>query len=172
MDLFHVSVNPYLKTLTPRVPYNGLMDYNMEDKFWRRVCFAPSIRDCLKAIAARPKGTTMYVYKGVGLNPKFIKKPNSRQVVDSEYTNEYWYLAPCRVKLIAQIEIGEKFKNRRNVLGLGSGIYVVANPGNKYRTTKKYAEGYDNTDPNESKTIGNRIRKRIGNFIITFFEHI
>lgn len=43
MRLYHLSMNPNLRTLAPRVPDNGAVKLGQEDGVNKRVCFGPSI---------------------------------------------------------------------------------------------------------------------------------
>jgi hypothetical protein len=108
MKLYHVSPDPNLKVLIPRVPKNGVVNWGAEDGVHKRVCFAPSIQQALRAMARPVNKETLYVYTPVGLNNRWIYKPTSTQVPDVGVTNEIWYLRPCQVKLVEVIVGGRR----------------------------------------------------------------
>lgn len=108
MKLYHVSPDPNLKVLIPRVPKNGVVNWGAEDGVHKRVCFAPSIQQALRAMARPVNKETLYVYTPVGLNNRWIYKPTPTQVPDVGVTNEIWYLRPCQVKLVEVIVGGRR----------------------------------------------------------------
>jgi hypothetical protein len=108
MKLYHVSPNPDLKVLVPRVPKNPATQSFQEDGVHKRVCFAPSIQQALRALASPINKETLYVYSPVGLNNRWIYKPKPTQVPDVGVTGEIWYLRPCQVKLVEVIVGGKR----------------------------------------------------------------
>lgn len=48
-NLFHLSLDPNLKVMTPRIPNNRLVRTGKEDSVMPRICFAPSIHSALAA---------------------------------------------------------------------------------------------------------------------------
>lgn len=109
MKLYHVSKDPNLTILIPRVPKNGLVEQGGEDGIHKRVCFAPSIQQSLRAMDIPVNRKTLYVYTPVGLNNRWIYKPKASQVPDVGLTGEIWYLRPCRVKLVEVIIGGKRY---------------------------------------------------------------
>lgn len=108
MKLYHISRDPNLKTMTPRVPRNYYTKVGWENGSVGRVCFAPSISNCLSAIPVTT-GELLYVYVAVSPNPAKIYKPSKKEVIDAEYTNEIWYLGTINVKKIATIIVGDTY---------------------------------------------------------------
>jgi hypothetical protein len=98
-DLYFLSQNK-IDRLYPRVPNNNFTHYGFEDSVTRRVCVAPSIGQCLRAISLRNEGKIFHVYKPDHI-PEVIYKPNGKAVVDAEDTGELWILEP-----IGLVEIG------------------------------------------------------------------
>lgn len=106
MKLYHISKNPNLSVLIPRVPNNYITRLAIENANTGRVCFAPTIKDCISAIDSSP-GELYYVYTATGVDPKYIHKPKRSEVPDVKYTNEVWYLKPVNVKRIATVVVGD-----------------------------------------------------------------
>lgn len=168
MELYHVSPSPSIRVLIPRVPrYNNFMKHGFEDEVAKRVCFAPSIKDCLRAINIHPKGTILYVYKAVGVNPKYLVKPTQAMVGDSPYTHEWWYIRPIAVKLIKQIVVGKthpevwvRIKNQP--------YKIAASGGMDYKLKKTYSSDYETEIP---KGLMNNIKTKIQTRMAQFYSN-
>jgi hypothetical protein len=85
-----------------------------EDDKTKRISFAPSIKDCLRALLGpdQPNEQGFYVYSvDVNENDKCLKDWNylftSDLVPDAKLTHEYWYLKPIRVKYECKIFVSE-----------------------------------------------------------------
>lgn len=109
MNLYHVSLNPNLATMIPRVPNSAATG---ENKTIKRVCFAPTIKSALAADPLQTYGRILYVYKAVSVNERYVYKPTTKEVPDAGFTHEVWYLAPVNVKKIAVIVVGDPYKRK------------------------------------------------------------
>lgn len=104
--LWHTSFDiepPFTRTFVPRIPQNTLPGENANIP---RICFAPSIEDCLNAMGERfiedgKPGTPFLAF------PFFVQRTDpalrtaqkiARWVPDAEWTNEHWYLRPLTLK--------------------------------------------------------------------------
>ena len=102
--LFHLSkIKLHNLVLVPQVPNNFLVNHGYEDSVTKRVSFAPSIDDCLKAMSSNLTNTTLYVY-AAPIGTKFIK-PSTQQVPDVKITNERWVLEEVQIGLVAVIKV-------------------------------------------------------------------
>ena len=110
--LFHISENPNIGSLDPRVPRNFLVDKGYEDSETQRVCFASTIDGCLRAMSANIKGKTFYVYNPEEDQEVYI--PTKEEVPDCRATGEVWVLNHVRLNRIGEIKVGEA-KGRRGI---------------------------------------------------------
>lgn len=110
--LFHISENPNIGSLDPRVPRNFLVDKGYEDSKTQRVCFASTIDGCLRAMSANIKGKTFYVYNPEEDQEVYI--PTKEEVPDCRATGEVWVLNHVRLNRIGEIKVGEA-KGRRGI---------------------------------------------------------
>lgn len=106
MNLFHVSKNPNIKTLVPKVPNNWLTQNGLEEARTPRISFATSVDRCLRGVYATPK-TTYYVYVPVSIDKNYLRRPSVKDVPDRRLTNEYWYLKPVNVRLYGIVKSGK-----------------------------------------------------------------
>lgn len=111
--LYHISENPNLTVMTPRIPQNRLVSKGYENGTIGRVCFAPTIADCISAAPRGKAGEVLYVYLAQGVNPEYIYKPTINDVPDSKYTHEIWYLKPVNVKRVGVIVVGDAYLEQR-----------------------------------------------------------
>lgn len=106
IELFHISENPNIKELEPRITTKRLSDENIRIA---RVSAAPSIDECFKAVGFTlnpgDKPKTYYCYQILLPDNARIVKPSLQMVPDQDYTNEYWILDPVKVKLLGSITI-------------------------------------------------------------------
>ena len=113
--LYCVSENPNLKILNPRIPDNYMTKNGYEDSKTKRVCFAPTIDQCLMGLSQNLKGKELYVYIPDG--DYNLYSPTVKEVPDSDITNEIWIKEPVKVKLVSKIKVikdkgldGKKYK--------------------------------------------------------------
>lgn len=113
-DLFFLSeTNLDGVTLNPKIPKNYLTINNFEDNKTSRICFAPSIEQCLAGLSCNVLGKKYYVHTIVN-NPK-LYKPSLKEVPDSKITGEIWALEPVKLKKICRIKVtGSKRQNGKN----------------------------------------------------------
>nr|MDD3123572.1 hypothetical protein [Candidatus Izemoplasmatales bacterium] len=96
---YHVSDDPNLKELIPRVPICACSIY--ENIYTHRVCFSTSITGCL---SATDKISGIY-YVYVPMHKIHGIKPTENEVTDAKYTGEIWYMKPIQIKLIGSIQV-------------------------------------------------------------------
>lgn len=100
--LWHVSFDierPPIRTYVPLVPKNPMLGENTTIP---RICFAPSIKDCLNAMAADrverglEDGRFLAFPFRVAKDDPFLKTPDNidDMVPDAYWTKEHWYLKP------------------------------------------------------------------------------
>lgn len=111
--LYHLSRNPNLTILTPRIPEQAI-PWN-ENMSIPRVCFAPTIKGCLSAL--QDIDAEYYVY--IPVNQKLKGYSCRSHVIDAPVTGERWVKKDVSVKKIGKIKstfVGvseEKFVNYR-----------------------------------------------------------
>jgi len=108
--LFHISEqNLDGHTLRPTVPSNFMTENGYEDNRTKRVCFCPTVDDCITALSQNCAGKTYYVHQPVGqhiyhdtqnTNPQ---KP--RYVPDCHITHEKWIEEPVKLMKIGIIHV-------------------------------------------------------------------
>lgn len=96
-ELYHVSDNPHLSLLNPRIPETASSHY--ENTVIPRVCFATSIQGCLTSIYQENSRKLIYVYQ-----PDTHRYTTQLRctlpyeaVCDANLTGEVWYLKPIYV---------------------------------------------------------------------------
>lgn len=106
LKLYFVSEKKDFKKLDPRIPKNERTETGIENNNIPRVCFAPSIEQCLQAIHPE-KGQEYYVYvpKGALFKHK-ITKCLMKEVPDANLTDEYWCLDSIEIQPLYKIKIG------------------------------------------------------------------
>ena len=107
-NLFHVSDISDLTTLSPKIP-RGLDESSWEDITIPRVCFTPSIRQCLIGLQIPESefkdisSVQRYVYIPENIKPRDIisnKEIVERALVfDAHITEETWVIRKVNVKL-------------------------------------------------------------------------
>lgn len=102
MTLYHISTNPDLHYLEPRIPTSRLKTENAATK---RICFASSIDGCLRAIPSSARKGEFYVYTPIIEDDTIGFLPSKVQVSDIKYTNEVWILSNIKVKKIRTITL-------------------------------------------------------------------
>lgn len=123
--VFHVSKEKNIKVMKPSIPNNFLTKNGYEEDKTPRVCFTPTIDQCLMALSQNLKDSEFYVYTPDGEYD--IHKATKKEVPDSVVTDELWITEPVKVKCIGKIHV-KKDK------GLD---------GHKYTYGKNTAELYD-----------------------------
>lgn len=89
--------------LSPSIPNNFLTANGYEDTKTPRVCFAPSIDFCLRALSMNLTEKKFYVYIPVG--DYEVYTPKVSEVPDSKVTHEKWITKPIKVKCIGKIKV-------------------------------------------------------------------
>lgn len=118
MLLYHLSDKILDSTLYPKVPENFLTKNGFEDIKTPRICFCPSIGDCLKAMSSNIKGKIFHVYI---THIKSPYKPTKNEVPDCEITKEYWALQPTKIRRIYDIKVlNNKKENPKNIYTYGN----------------------------------------------------
>lgn len=104
-------------SMIPRVPNNFFTQNGYEDAETPRVCFAPSVDNCLAALSQNVEGKTFYIYSPVDISKCEMSKPDNIAVPDSEITNELWCTNAVDVHQVGKIKVtgnrgeeGKKFK--------------------------------------------------------------
>lgn len=114
LKLYHVSENKKITKLTPRVPKNERTETGLENDTTKRICFAPSIEQCLQAInVEKGKEYCVYVPKK-NLMYYNIYKCSDQEVPDASLTDEYWCLNPIDVEPLYIIKIGAEIETNSN----------------------------------------------------------
>lgn len=104
--LYHLSeTNLDGKILEPKVPSNFLIQNGYEDKETKRICFSSSIDGCLMAMSSNIKNKEFFVHTPFTNITAYT--PTISQVPDVKLTNEKWVKAPCKLKCIGKIKVGE-----------------------------------------------------------------
>lgn len=107
------------KAITPRVPDNYMTKSGYEDNKTPRICFCPSISQCLTALAKNVKGKQFYVYTTIEqLN---YYDPTIKEVPDSLITGEVWVKEPVTLRAIAKIECTGPTNDNAMVYTYGNG---------------------------------------------------
>ena len=118
----HVLVNMYRldqdnfdgKILQPKVPDNYYTRNGYEDNSTPRVCFAPDIKHCLRAMSCNCTGMEFYVHVPLSFYDakSHLKRPLSKEVPDADITGEIWITRPVKLLCIGKIRVikdaGEK----------------------------------------------------------------
>lgn len=106
---FVSEVNMNAKTLSPRVPSNYFTKNRYEDGVTPRVCFAPSVDQCIMALSLKATNHKYYVHSPDKSIEHDVYKPNDKAVPDSKITDELWIKEPVKLKLVGEIlVIGDK----------------------------------------------------------------
>ncbi len=112
------------KTLEPRVPDNFFVKNGFEDAHTKRLCFAPTIDQCLMAISQNLTDKKFNIYEP-SERITTVQKPNIGAVPDSDITGELWVTDPVKLKKTGRIHVtgddgkaGLKFEYGNNVAEL------------------------------------------------------
>lgn len=91
------------KILKPRVPDNFFTEKGFEDNQTKRVSFSTSIEGCLRGLSCNLTDREFFVHIPVGDYTAY--KPDTKDVPDSQVTNEIWICSPVKVMCIGKIHI-------------------------------------------------------------------
>lgn len=91
------------KTLSPRVPDNYFTKNGYEDNTTKRICFCPTIDQCLTALSKNCTGMEAYVYQPDDISKYDLYRPTINEVPDVKITGEVWITEPVKVKCIGKI---------------------------------------------------------------------
>lgn len=116
-NLFYISPLDNLENevLYPKVPVNFLTKNKFEDWQTKRICFYPTIDQCLSALTQQNlKGMKLTVYTPKGIFYENLIKPSITSVPTSQITDEYWYTTPVILKKLMDIKIIGEIDPRMN----------------------------------------------------------
>ena len=102
---YHLSEIFGLNMLEPSISDNFMTKNGYEENKTPRVCFAPSIDQCLMAMSANIKDKGYYVYIPYNIDVNKLRKPTVKDVPDSTITGEVWSLEPIKVKCVGKIKV-------------------------------------------------------------------
>jgi len=92
-------------SLLPRVPDNYFTKNGYEDAETPRVCFAPSVDQCLAGLSQNLDGKSFYIYEPVDISKCDMAKPDTTAVPDSDITGELWCTNAVDVHQVGKIQI-------------------------------------------------------------------
>ena len=105
MKIFHISKFCFDNNiLKPSIPNNEFTRRGIENNSIPRICFAPSIEKCLKAlnIDIHVPNQCFYIHEPINYDDLLII--TNKEIIDNNYvpnaihTGELWVLNPCKVK--------------------------------------------------------------------------
>lgn len=117
-NLFFISeTNMNGKTLQPRIPDNFLVKNGYEDSETPRVCFCPTVRQCLTALSKNVREKEFFVHIPASNQSTDIYKPSVKEVPDAKITGEVWIKRPVKIKCIGKIKVtgvqsGRKYEHK------------------------------------------------------------
>lgn len=93
--------------LEPKIPKTFMTTNKIDDWKIKRICFYPKVWQAISGMTGGKleNGLTIYIYSPLNLRNESLIKPGITQVPSSIVTDEYWYLAPIRLKLVGTITI-------------------------------------------------------------------
>lgn len=104
MTLYHVSTRlepPMPKDFVPKVPESAM---SIEDRTTPRICFAPTVKQCLEAIGLNTEEQeyiTVYQLDTGKVDPSHVLDPlqvyEKHNVIDALDTCEHWVTCPLRL---------------------------------------------------------------------------
>lgn len=113
--MYHLSFKQlHNKIIYPRVPNNTLTKNRLEDGYIPRICFCPTIEQCLMAIGKNIEGRKFNVYTVLNKNCKIISNDNiikNAYVPDAEYTKEIWVIEPVKFIKVGRIIVRKALDN-------------------------------------------------------------
>lgn len=103
---YHVSDKNNLKTLSPRVPSNYLVENGFENSTDRRVCMSTSISGALAGMSCNLKDKILYVHTPDDYTGVIKKTEDLKEVVaDSQLTDEVWFMSDVKLTLLYKIKV-------------------------------------------------------------------
>ena len=116
---FISTTNMNSKTLKPKVPVNFFTKNGYEDSKTKRVCFAPSIDQCLMGMSYNCTGKEFYVH--IPDSDVSFTTPSQKDVPDSKITGEIWATDEVKLRCVGKIKVlkdkgtpGKKFTYGNN----------------------------------------------------------
>ena len=109
-ELYFISDKDFdNKILKPRVPNHLSNRRGEEENKTGRICFAPTIKECLRAIPQEgiKNGKEFYVHIPKGKYT--VYRPSTKEVADSVVTNEHWICEPVKLECIGKIKLTDKY---------------------------------------------------------------
>ena len=100
---FLSSISMDDEVLQPRIPENYFVRSGYEDSHTPRVCFAPSIDQCLMGLSENLEGKEFYVHIPEDVHK--LTHPTKKQVPDCEITGEVWITKPVVVQCVGKIKV-------------------------------------------------------------------
>lgn len=106
-ELFFISEDDLDgEILEPRIPDNFFTKNGYEDAKTKRVCFAPTVDQCLMGLSQNLEGKEFFVYSPVEeIDEDTIYMPATDEVPDAEITNEIWITSPVQIKKVGKIKV-------------------------------------------------------------------
>lgn len=106
IKLYHLSFfNHDGETFHPKIPDSVMLD---EDDKLNRVCFSSSMSGCYRALFSNDV-VELFVHVPTNIKSKNLYKPSSYLVPDVEYTDEYWYRKPVKMKCIGKAKFSRPY---------------------------------------------------------------
>lgn len=100
---FLSSISMDDEVLQPRIPDNYFTRSGYEDSRTPRVCFAPSIDQCLMGLSENLEGKEFYAHIPEDVHK--LTHPTKKQVPDCEITGEVWITKPVVVQCVGKIKV-------------------------------------------------------------------
>jgi hypothetical protein len=173
MRLYHISKNPNLSVMIPRVPENSFTQTGLEDGKTKRICFAQTIDACIAAIGSARFGDIYFVYSPVSVDPKAVYKPKPSEVPDAKYTHEVWYLKPVAVKKVKTIVVGSPYLYQLIMSARGDvALLHSSHKAFKKDPSRQQVSEFLKTQPDYQKFMMMRRKDSISDKIKSFLEII
>ena len=102
-QLYHISNRKGITNINPSIPNNFMTKNGYEENKTKRVCFAPSVDQCLMGLSRNCEGEEFYVYAPDG--DYKIYTPSVKEVPDVKITGEIWINEPVNVKCVGKIKV-------------------------------------------------------------------
>ncbi len=102
--MYHLSQsNLDNKTIQPNIPSNFFTKNGYEENKTPRVCFAPSISKCLRALTQKCEDMVLFVHVPDGKYDVYT--PTLKEVPDQNLTGEMWITKPVKLKCIGCVKV-------------------------------------------------------------------
>ena len=102
-QLYHISNRKGITNINPSIPNNFMTKNGYEENKTKRVCFAPSVGQCLMGLSRNCEGEEFYVYAPDGDYKTYT--PSIKEVPDVKITGEIWIKESVNVKCIGKIRV-------------------------------------------------------------------